>query len=132
MLEGPYSDAEIDAAVQALSEPDRLAGAQDTVARFAPQLQHVLNQALTAGGWFGQAHEAEVGKAAAMPDPAQRHTAVRTLVAEETRLGMMVGVAVGIELARELARHPGQPGDPQPGSHRHTATDIHTHTDKET
>jgi hypothetical protein len=29
---------------------------------------------------------------------------VRTLVAEETRLGMLVGVAVGIELARELAR----------------------------
>jgi hypothetical protein len=31
---------------------------------------------------------------------------VRTLVAEETRLGMLVGVAVGIELARELAKHP--------------------------
>jgi Zn-dependent M28 family amino/carboxypeptidase len=31
---------------------------------------------------------------------------VRTLVAEETRLGMLVGVAVGLELARELAKHP--------------------------
>jgi hypothetical protein len=31
---------------------------------------------------------------------------VANLVAEETRLGMLVGVAVGIELARELARHP--------------------------
>jgi hypothetical protein len=30
--------------------------------------------------------------------------AVRTLVAEETRLGMLVGVAVGFELARELDR----------------------------
>jgi hypothetical protein len=28
--------------------------------------------------------------------------AVRALVAEETRLGMLVGVAVGLELAREL------------------------------
>jgi hypothetical protein len=27
---------------------------------------------------------------------------VQTLVAEETRLGMLVGVAVGFELAREL------------------------------
>ena len=30
--------------------------------------------------------------------------AVRTLVAEETRLGMLVGVAVGLELAHELMR----------------------------
>ena len=132
MLEGPYSDAEIDAAVQALSAPDRLAGAQDTVARFAPQLQRVLNQALTAGGWFGEAHEAEVGKAAAVSDPGQRHTAVRTLIAEETRLGMMVGVAVGIELARELARHPRQPGDGDAEHERHPAADIHTDSDKET
>jgi hypothetical protein len=29
---------------------------------------------------------------------------VRTLVAEETRLGMLVGVAVGFELAHELMR----------------------------
>ena len=29
-------------------------------------------------------------------------TRVETLLAEETRLGMMVGVAVGWELAREL------------------------------
>jgi hypothetical protein len=28
---------------------------------------------------------------------------VQTLLAEETRLGMLVGVAVGFELARELA-----------------------------
>jgi hypothetical protein len=27
---------------------------------------------------------------------------MRTLLAEETRLGMLVGVAVGLELAREL------------------------------
>jgi hypothetical protein len=27
---------------------------------------------------------------------------VRTLIAEETRLGMLVGVAVGYELAQEL------------------------------
>jgi len=106
VLDGPYSDAEIDAAVQALSAPDRLAGARDTVARLAPQLQPVLDQALTAGGWFGEAHEKEVRRVAQVGDLPERHGLVRSLVAEETRLGMLVGVAVGIELARELSRHP--------------------------
>jgi hypothetical protein len=41
-------------------------------------------------------------KAATTPDAEERLTAVRTLLAEETRLGMLVGVAVGWELAREL------------------------------
>jgi hypothetical protein len=106
VLDGPYSDEEIDAAVQALTEPDRLAGARDTVARLAPQLQRVLNDALVAGGWFGEAHEAQVEKAVAPDDPDERRRLMRTLIAEETRLGMLVGVAVGIELARELAKHP--------------------------
>jgi hypothetical protein len=106
VLDGPYSDHEIDAAVAALASPDRLAGARDAVARFAPQLQRILDDALDSGGWFGQAHEAELARAASAADDAERQRAVRALVAEETRLGMMVGVAVGIELARELARHP--------------------------
>jgi hypothetical protein len=106
VLEGPYSDAEIDAAVQALSAPERLAGARDAVTRFAPQIQRVLDQALHEGGWFGQAHDAEVLRAAGVPDGHDRARAVGALVAEETRLGMMVGVAVGIELARELSKHP--------------------------
>jgi hypothetical protein len=106
VLEGPYTDEEIDAAVEALSDPERLAGARDTVARLAPQLQRVLDEALAGGGWFGSAHEEQVSRAANEPDPAARLTALRTLVADETRLGMLVGVAVGIELARELAKHP--------------------------
>ena len=32
--------------------------------------------------------------------------AVRRMIAEEARLGMLVGAAVGFELARELARLP--------------------------
>jgi hypothetical protein len=111
VLEGPYTDDEIDAAVQALSDPERLAGARDTVARLAPQLQGVLDRALAEGGWFASAHDDQVGRAASGPDPGARRQAISALVAEETRLGMLVGVAVGIELARELARHPNPPED---------------------
>ena len=64
----------------------------------------MLAQALEAGGWFGESHEAEVLKAATVPDPDERLTAVRTLLAEEARVGMMVGVAVGWALAEELSK----------------------------
>ena len=60
----PYTDAEVDAAVQALAEPDALEDAQRLVASRAPALQRILGQALEAGGWFGQAHEAQVLEAA--------------------------------------------------------------------
>jgi hypothetical protein len=106
VLDREISDAELEAAIRALNEPDRLAGAQDAVARHAPQLQAILDDALSSGGWFGQAHADQVRQAVGAQDPEARETAVRTLVAEETRLGMLVGVAVGLELARELARHP--------------------------
>ena len=97
-----HSDAEIDAAIEALSDPARLEEAQRLVAAKAPQLQRILSQALEAGDWFGTAHQAEVLKAAGRPDPEERVTAVRTLIAEETRMSMLVGVAVGYELAQML------------------------------
>jgi len=75
--------------------------AEGRVSRMAPQLQRILVGALQEGGWL-EAHEAAVLKAATTPDDDARLTAVRTLLAEETRLGMLVGVAVGWELAREL------------------------------
>jgi hypothetical protein len=100
----PYSDSEIDAAVQSLSDPERLREAQDLVTRAAPQLQRVLATALESGGWFGSAHEEQVRAAAEPEDPGERARAVATLVAEETRVGMLVGVAVGYELAHELQR----------------------------
>ena len=43
-------------------------------------------------------------KAAGKPDPDERVTAVRTLIAEETRLSMLIGVAVGYELAQTLTK----------------------------
>jgi hypothetical protein len=102
VTEHAYSDAEIDAAVGSLSSPQRLRDAQDLVARIAPQLQHVLAEALESGGWFGQAHEDQVRKATGEVDEDERARLVRMLIAEETRMGMMVGVAVGFELAHEL------------------------------
>jgi hypothetical protein len=99
-----HTDAEIDAAIAALSEPGRLDEAQRLVAEKAPQLQGILMQALQAADWFGSAHEAEVLKAAGRPDPDERVAAVRNLVAEETRLSMLVGVAVGYELGQMLKK----------------------------
>jgi hypothetical protein len=97
-----FTDAELDAAVIAISDTGRLNAAQDVVARAAPGLQKVLASALHEGGWFDTAHEAAVKEAIELEDPQQRLTAIRTLFAEETRLSMLVGVAVGFELSREL------------------------------
>ncbi len=106
MADRAYTDAELDAAIAAVSDPQRLQEAQDLVAQAAPSLQRVLAQAMAEGGWFGPAQEQAVREATAGEDPDERIRAVKTLLAEETRLGMLVGVAVGFELARELAQTP--------------------------
>ena len=105
MPEREFTDAEIDAALEALSQPGRFREAElQLFSRAAPQLQRILNEVLHSGGFFDEAHESQVLKAATTPDDDERVTAVRTLVAEETRLGMLIGVAVGWELAKELER----------------------------
>ncbi|HEY4545717.1 MAG TPA: hypothetical protein VIG90_04740 [Pedomonas sp.] len=105
MAERPaYTAEEVDAAVAALGDPERFAHAQEIVTHAAPGLQRVLGRALEAGGWFGEAHENEVAKAALEADEHTRLMAVRTLVAEETRLAMLVGAAVGLELGTQLRR----------------------------
>jgi hypothetical protein len=81
---------------------ERFAEAEQVVSRAAPQLQKVLAAALAEGGWFGESHDSEALKAATAPDPEERITAVRSLLAEEARMGMMVGVAVGWALHGEL------------------------------
>jgi hypothetical protein len=96
-----YTAAEVDAALAALVEPGRLAHAQDVVVHAAPALQRVLAEALAEGGWFGEAYDAEVNRVAG-EHASERASAVSALVAEQTRLGMFVGVAVGFELAHEL------------------------------
>ena len=106
-----FSDEQVEAAVRALSDPERFAGAERLVAAAAPQLQLVLAHALNEGGWFGEAHQSEVRSAVAEPDEATRATRVETLLAEETRMGMLIGVAVGWELARELGTTTEPEGD---------------------
>lgn len=102
MPERALTDAELNAAVEALSDPERFTAATAMIERAAPQLQKLLAIALKEGGWFEDSHEQSVQVAALTDDPEERVAAVRTLMAEEARLGMMVGVAVGYELAREL------------------------------
>jgi hypothetical protein len=104
VVDRAYTDAELDAAIAAVAEPERLREAQDLVTRAAPALQRVLAAALAEGGWFDSAHDQAVREATGGEDPDERARAVRTLLAEETRLGMLVGVAVGFELARELGQ----------------------------
>jgi hypothetical protein len=106
-----YSDEEIDAAVRAISDPARLEDAQRVVTHSAPQLQQILYQALHDSDWFGEAHRQAVRQATASEDPAEREDAVHRLIAEETRLTLLVGVAAGLELAYELEHPTGGPTD---------------------
>ena len=109
-----FTAEEVDAAVQALGDAARFGHASEIVTHAAPGLQHVLAEALAEGGWFGSAHEGQVTQAALTDDPEERLRAVRTLVAEETRLGMLVGVAVGLELAQELMKTQDEREEPSP------------------
>ena len=102
-----FSDAEIDVAVQVLSEPERLEDAQRVVASAAPALQAILENALEAAEWFGSAHRAQVMEATGQEDPIERLGAVQRLIVEETRVSMLVGVAVGYELAHVLNENRG-------------------------
>jgi hypothetical protein len=110
VVERAYTDAELEAAIAAIAKPERLREAQDLVARTAPALSRVLATALQEGGWFDMGHDQAVHEATGHDDVGERRRAVRTILAEETRLGMLVGVAVGFELARELDRGYGTPG----------------------
>jgi hypothetical protein len=97
-----FTDEQLEAAVRALSEPARFEGAERLVAAAAPQLQRILGEALNEGGWFGEAHAMQVRTAAGEADESERTARIEALIAEETRMAMLIGVAVGWQLAREL------------------------------
>lgn len=116
MTEAPYTAEQVDAAVAQLGDPERFAHAQEIVTHAAPGLQRILGEALHAGGFFDSAHDGETARVALLDDPQARLHGVRTLLAEETRLGMLVGVAVGLELAGELRRQPPTTAPPEGAS----------------
>ena len=111
-------ESDFEAAIERLLDPERFSEAERIVARAAPQLQKVLAAALAEGGWFGEPHEAETLRAATVPDPDERITAVRALLAEEARMGMMVGVAVGWALKDELSEGASAAGESAPEGER--------------
>lgn len=116
----PLREQEVAAALDRLAEPGRLRDAERRIAGLAPQLQRILAAALADGGWFDEAHRSEVLRAATKPDPDERIAAVRTLVAEETRVAMLIGATAGWELAVELGQVAGSSAgggcEPGPGS----------------
>ena len=61
-----------------------------------------------------------------MPDPDERLAAVRALLAEEARMGMMVGVAVGWALKEEMTRPTGRT-DPE-GERAEMEIKFHGHS----
>lgn len=94
---------ELEAVISELGDGAGLDAIETRLAAVAPQLEAILDDALRAGGWFDEAHESLVQKTATQPDPAERIEALRNFVLEQTRLGMLVGVAVGWEIAERLA-----------------------------
>lgn len=105
MPDPEFTAEQVDAAVEVLSDPERLKHAQEVMTHAAPALQRILNEALDEGGYL-TASGAAVAQAAETEPVEQRLLAFRTLLAEETRLGMLVGATVGFELARVLTQGP--------------------------
>ena len=104
------SGEELRAAIERVRSGDGLAEAERAIASAAPELRTLLAEALDAGGWFGEPHQAETLKVATMPDEQARLEALRALLTEETNIGMLVGVAVGWALRTELI----EGSDPEP------------------
>ena len=104
-------DERLNAAIERLTDSERFSEAERIVSRAAPQLQRVLATALAEGGLFGESHQAEALKAVTAPDPDKRIAAVNSLLAEEARMAMMVGVTVGWALHGEMTETPDPEGD---------------------
>lgn len=108
MADGSFSEDELERAVGRLEDGGRLRRAEQHLAAAAPALQRVLAGSMAAGGWFGDSHRAELERIAAIEGEGERAQAIDLLVAEETRIAMMVGAAVGWALAEELGDSGGE------------------------
>jgi len=110
-----HDPAAVDAVLEELAQPNGFDAVDERLAAIAPQLQSLLDGALSAGGWFDDAHESVILRTATLPDAEARINELRNLVLEQTRLGMLVGVAVGWELAERLGERASQaPGQETP------------------
>ncbi|MEH3054448.1 MAG: hypothetical protein PGN13_10660 [Patulibacter minatonensis] len=94
--------AELEAALQALQEPGRFEDAERLVTQAAPGLHRILIDALGSGGWGAEDDARALDAALAAGDAGAVRDRLASLLAEQTRVAMLVGVAVGVELAREL------------------------------
>ena len=108
MVDRAYTDAELEAAIAAIADPERLRAAQDLVARAPRRCSGCSPPRSRRAAGSTSATTRPFTRRVGHDDFGERVRAVRTLLAEETRLGMLVGVAVGFELARELAKAPTQ------------------------
>src|SRR4051812_50183678 len=91
----PVDQGRLDSAIDALSDRDRFREAESVVAAAAPKLQRILADALQEGGWFGDAHEEALRKAATAARDDERLAAARTLRPAGARRGMLRGRAAG-------------------------------------
>lgn len=96
------TQSELEAALQALQEPGRFDDAERLVTLAAPGLHRILLDALASGGWGAEDDARALDAALAAGDASAVRDRLGTLLAEQTRVAMLVGVAVGVELAREL------------------------------
>ena len=110
MPDPTYTAEQVDAAVARLGDASRIDHAREIVVHAAPSLQRILAEALHHDQYFEEAHDQHLRSVAGVADEQERLRQLRTLVAEEVRLGMLVGVAVGFQLAHELQDPP--PDDP--------------------
>lgn len=106
-----YTEEQVTRAVESLSGADSVRQAEQVISQAAPQIQRILGEALAAGGWFDETHDAEVLRVSTLPDQDERLTAVRTLLAEEARIATMIGAAIGWSLAHELEKIDPEGGD---------------------
>lgn len=96
------TQSELEAALEALQEPGRFDDAERLVSLAAPGLHRILLEALASGGWGAEDDARALDAALASDDAAAVRDRLGSLLAEQTRVAMLVGVAVGVELAREL------------------------------
>ena len=98
-----FTDEQVEAAVRALSDPERFAGAERSAGgdRARSCSASSRTRSTRAAGSATRTSRRCARRSPSPTTPAGA-SAIETLLAEETRMGMLVGVAVGWELAREL------------------------------